>query len=212
MFCAIPDTSLFLQKPSGAEGWHGIIPGETSKERVISVLRNSPYVRRVSIQPPEVHHHGKTEFQVIYWDNQLVSLALSPQGLWPWSRAIIVEEKVKGVAIYCYNSKMTAQHIIARLGKPEKVARYSDSGGTEGRYRAIILLYPRQGVAVTHMEAGAYSGGSFVTGLQPHSRAMWIYYFEPTSADELASAIGPMLYMDLSQMQDWNGYDSVPNP
>lgn len=192
---SVLDKSL-LTKPASAKGWQGIIPGETTREEALGILKKSPYVRGASIR---LISGGD-----IAWDNELLNLGFSPVGPEKENRIFCNDDRVVVVSIRP-TYVITVEQVIAHFGQPEKVARYDTRGFDGGLYTAIYLLYPEQGLAVTIRNL-----------ITPGSTITEICYFEPVPSDELFKALGfntlGFSYIDLRQMEDWAGYEWIPDP
>lgn len=192
-FYSIPDRSLLTGLPFAEQGWQGIIPGETTKEEALNVLKSSPYVRQASIRvspgTPEVEH--------IYWDNKRLSFraGASPRLK---NRAVVGYNRIAAIRLHL-SENITVEQAITHFGDPKAVAWHETRDWQGAIYIAAYLLYPDQGFAL-------HSIATFSRELTPESPVTQVYYYEPMSVDELSNTIGPLLYMDLSQTESWTGY------
>jgi hypothetical protein len=210
-YCSIPDRTLLIGSSSGIQRWHDITPGKTSQEEALNVLRSSSYVRQASIEVPPSGHYGfgteTKETQNIYWDNRLIYP--SPTAGHLSNRMIIVDDQVEVVSIRL-DYDITVNQIVTHFGKPDKIVW--DKREDSGVYMAAYLLYPSQGLAIHCLGFSTIVNGTMTGTLLPDSRVLWVYYFEPMQLDEFADTIGPLLYMDLSQIGDWTGYGLAQSP
>ncbi|MCP4525480.1 MAG: hypothetical protein GY833_06180 [Aestuariibacter sp.] len=201
-FCSIKDKNPFIGESLDIPRWHGIVLGETSKEGVLEILRSSPYVRRASILTMSDERLDGTIIELVRWDNRVLSLI--PSTYAPNNEIRIIEDKVREIRIHM-EYDVTIEQIIALVGEPKKVEREITHNLQGGRYSAFYLLFSSQGLIV--------DGVATLDGLiTPNSRVIRVYYFEPASLDESNNTIESLPHWDLSDMEDWTGYDSTQIP
>jgi hypothetical protein len=183
------DSPLFAGTPFTERGWQGIYPGVTSVEEASSILERSPYVE-LPIYTSGTRYQGKS-YKYIRWFNK------TPCRFHDIPNEIIALDDTVVALQVCLDkdSQITVDDVVTGLGEPEKSASH-EAGGPEGAYASTYLLYPEQGFAL-----------ETVNGLAPTHLIVMVYYFEPTTPDELRdSPISQLMYMDLANMEDWVGY------
>lgn len=198
-----PDQSLLTGIPFSETGWHGIVPGSTTGEEGLRILKQSPYVRQASIRSAEARYDPGLMVKLVYWDNQSLALISTANVL--SNRMIIVNDKVKLIDIHL-DYEMRAYQVVTHFGVPQKIMRCQQQDSQGGLYTAIYLWYGDNGLALQSI--GAYS----VDGLLvPDSYVTEVYYFEPMSLNDFINELGTMAHLcQTPKIENWVGYDPVP--
>lgn len=205
-FTAQHDRSLLTETPFTASGWHGIVPGQSTREEAWRILKHSPYVRRASIWMTEIEDPSTTINELIYWDDK--SLDLLPCDGVVCNRMIIASDKVLLIEIFL-GYEVRAAQVVERYGAPQQIIRCHQVDRSGTPYTAIYLWYGTEGLAL--QSRGAYS--VYEGLLIPESYVTDIYYFEPMELAQFIDQLGHDIYLCQDpQIEGWSGYDPAPTP
>ena len=208
-----PSTSVFSKVSLDTWGWQGIVPGETTVEDALNILKGSPYVQEESIRVSGFT--SQTEdglpIQSIYWISS--SWSPPPQGSGPQHVLRIVGGKVVAIKVRLDDERylefsITAEQALSYFGAPEKVMlevlddEYDFMAPTD--HTVIHLLYPSHGFALRCQ--GTPEGSLFPDSVVTHA-----YYFEPVLKGK-PSSTGWQLFFTYSvdQAKAWEGFESTP--
>lgn len=126
---SITDRSLFTGLPCAPPCWQGIVPGETTAEEAMQILRASPYVKQDNIEKTGTYALGALR---AYWK-------ASPGG-------VVVSLRDNQVRRVTFNTpyRLTLGEVVEELGPPEALTA-GIAGVPEHPWWGISIYYPSIG-------------------------------------------------------------------
>lgn len=188
-------SSILNQRISEPTSWNNIVPGKTTKEEALTILKSMNIIDQKTITTNNIisrnfkssitwsfitncsDDHGE-----IYINNNLTIL-------------IIIAPKKNSVKF---------KDAIALYGNPEKVF----AGSIPNEPLLTYILYPEQGVVFNHDYGNVMMGEE--VKIHPNDNILEAYYFPP---DQFKSAFLESDFFPVSTenyemtVQDWQGYD-----
>lgn len=184
--------------------WCGIVPGETSAEQALLVLRSIPGVydleQRPSVEGSRIYWYRGASKTYWYFER-------SPD-LVPARSSLVVEGGiVTGIVLDLpISESLTLGEVVERYGPPEGYeADYVNALETEPDYWLVILYYPQKGFIVVVMERAIRAWR-----LTPDLQVTGIRTFPPTTMEGFFASVG-YPYPD-PNLREWQGFGRLLPP
>jgi hypothetical protein len=202
------DTSLLTDDPCAAPCWQSIIPGVTTEGEARRLLKDSPFVRKDSLD------YHIAEWKVVRGEYDWFSWRGRSREYYNYLY-IRIEGKVELIRIHP-DYTLTLGQVIDKFGPPERV--YVGLGGG-GNVLIAYLDYPAQGLRFTaHWSPRDYTERSIVdSGTAPLTED-WeigdVAYFSPGPLEDVLQ--NPYLNVPdevevyLERAQEWKGFGRIP--
>lgn len=200
------DTSLLTDDPCAAPCWQNITPGVTTEQEARRLLKDSPFVRKDSLDYAIANWKTGGDYDWFVWHGRNKK----------YRNALYLREgKVELIRIHP-DYTLTLGQIIDKFGPPERV--YVGLG-LGGNLLIAYLDYPAQGLRFTaewpvsdRTERGMVSSG--VALLTEEREVVDVAYFVPGPLEEVLQ--NP--YLDapaeveeyLKRAQEWEGFGRIP--
>jgi len=179
--------------------WHGIVPGNTTKDDLISILDSLPIVNRSSI------HEG--DQWSVFDERVFFSLATGERAF-----ASILDGKVKVLMFTkspTTNLGITLQDVIDRYGAPETVL----NDGVPMAGRGLLIDYPQKGIS---LDLGSIENRwiefLFIRPkIGPRSKVITIRFFDPKDYEWTYEWLHKKEYAQdyLDARHKWAGYGNI---
>jgi hypothetical protein len=197
------DNSLLTGEPCEPPCWQGLMPGESTEHDLAALLDASEQVDAGSLRREST---GCGE--VTYWRNPETLSSFSPPSGWTSSYACTSDKVLKVVMEYlAYEVEL--QQLLDNYGAPDAL-RAQPAGIPERPYVEVNLYYPARGL-MCQLELATED-----EPLQPETRVVRAWYFEPTSLESLADPGSgvpfPPAEFASDALQEWPGYGPIEVP
>jgi hypothetical protein len=178
--------------------WHNIIPGESTKNDVNSLIPEIPEIDLSSISEVSIKSYGTSD--QIKWGFD--SKAGDFGGI-----IYFTDEVVSTIGIDPKKGALTLEGAIEKLGEPEYTFAYKERGEIDRM--VIFLLNPTKGYVLLY-NSGRFRRGS--ASIQPTHPIEHVVYFDPMMFNQLITS-GPIMSQDLTTLQQnmrpWRGYGEI---
>lgn len=191
-----PDKEVLATQTCKLPCWQGIIPGETSKDAFINLIKQNPY-----FAPDSLEEYPVGSGTVIGWSY--------PNGLNNGGGVYIRENTIQVLNLDA-TSGITMGEVIKRFGEPTMVQIDSGLVGDHQAGFDVRAYYPQSGLVV-HFARKLFST-DFRAVVQPNLVVDEITLFPPGSAEDIVSIAkrfhGPtrIASIYLLPLQVWHGY------
>lgn len=189
------DRSLLTGEPCSPPCWQGLMPGESTKEEVLAVLNELPFVQASSIRTQDIY--GGWEY--IQWYSALVHTPYYIGGI-----SIDANDRFAGANIRL-EYELTIQELIDLEGPPDF---YAVEVLTPHRVHEVRLLWLEKGLNASMRVRGENHL------LCPEILVWAVGYFRPASTlEEMFLRRGELGAAEIERLaqnyRPWEGYESV---
>jgi hypothetical protein len=194
---------LLTGEPCEPPCWQGLTPGQSTEQEIAALLDASEQVDAGSLR-----RESTGCGLVTYWRNRETLSSFSPPSGWTSSYACTSDKVLKVVMEYlAYEVEL--QQLLDNYGAPDAL-RAQPAGIPERPYVEVNLYYPARGL-MCQLELATED-----EPLQPETRVVRAWYFEPTSLESLADPGSgvpfPPAEFASDALQEWPGYGPIEVP
>jgi len=193
-----PVTSSVIQDSSCSPPcWKEVVPGQTTRQEVLSILNALPEVDQSTIRPMSVVN-GNDSY---YWD-------FIPRTGDRWARVFINQDIVFAVNFFPDKKGLPLGTAIQYLGEPENILAIYNRA--EIPFLAIYTIWQSKGIVLSSSIESYHRGERAEVNSETQVGAFW--YFEPELFSELMVS---MYIADINPdvlnqgIQPWMGYGEI---
>ena len=200
------DTSLLTDSPCTAPCWQNIIPGTTTEQEARRLLKDSPFVRKDSLDYYIANWKAGGDYDRFVWHGRSKK----------YRNALYFREGKVVLIMIRPDYTLTLGQVIDKFGSPERV--YVGLGGG-GNVLIAYLDYPAQGLRFTadwsiHDLSERSMVESGIALLTEDREVVEVAYFAPAPLEEVLQ--NPYLYAPaggmeeyLKRAQEWKGFGRI---
>jgi len=182
--------SIFGNSSCALPCWQGIVPGITTRDEALTILRDSPLIQGESLLSQDF----AADPGGVGWDWRGSISSLEDRPNLGWSEGIVRE-----ITIFP-PSGITVEEMINGYGIPERVS-VLDVGIPEDPQYGVSLYYAHNGFEVRIFSIVGYHDAE----LKPSDPITFIVIFEPLPIEEYLSSFGFIVV----KIPEWRGYGNL---
>lgn len=202
-----PDQSLLTGEPCAPPCWHGLVPGESTREQVMNALQSDPRVRQESIYGGGFIGSNGKRLGEIAWGS-----------CWTYANMNFVQFE-NGV-VSCIRADLggavTLGDVVAEFGAPEGVRAWTES--PDPVYLKVLLYYPQMGMTIVSDEVHQLRAEDDLEHrlvmLAPDLPASWTEYYVPGTLEEILERAYYFTDEEIEESvrntQPWSGFTRIP--